>query len=304
LYYKIGKKIFSVLVDLLGLTQISLVFLAFATILYWILTIVGVAFVKGLDPFFNSVLDFVHQFYNRPVQVENVTLDFSFLIFALLLLSIVWALKPTIEFIQDLEVKYDKMYKDFKKQAETLFNINLERAYVGMENKNKKFLVLIKFTAEEADIEMSYNAKGEDEINAAQHEALTEFAKGYSSKDNVQKKFVESSLLLYFNDFEKIDPVISELRNTTAHLKHKFSKNKWILKANIAIEIYADDTQIMDKYKKLRIMLKINNKNEMLCLGTFKQRYLLVKNPQHLLECKGVYHIDGNEDVFVIKPKP
>lgn len=303
MYYKIGKKIFSVLVDLLGLAQITLVFFAFFTVLYWILDITKVTIFQGLDPFFNSILDFVHQFYNSPLHVDDVTVDFSFMIFSLSMLLIVWALKPTIEFIQRLEVKYDIMYRNFKKQSEALFNSNLERAYVGMENRNKKFLILMKFVAVEADVEMSYQAKGEDEINAAQHEALNDFARGYMSRDIVQKKIVEGSLLLYFNDFSKIDSVLDDIQNHIVNLKSRFRKNKWIINAIVGVEIYAEDTEIMDKYKKLRIVLKINNKHEILCLGSFKQRYLLVKDPKYALECKGVYNIDGNEDVYIIKTK-
>ena len=300
--YEVGKKLFTILMNLLNLIRVLLVFLAFFTVLYWILNIAKVPSVEVFTPFFDSIKDFVHLYYNRTVQTDEVTVDFSFLIFSLVLLAIVWGLKYVVEFIQTLEGKYDIIYQKIKNQTEALFNINLQKSYVGMENKNKKFLVLVKFTASDAEGEMSYKAKPQEVLDQKQKEALEEFSKTYMSKTIVQKKIVENSLLLYFGDFEDIDHIILELSTNIDHLKQKYRRDKWILDSFVGIETYSEDKYIFDKYKKLKTVLKLNLKNELICLGTFRQRYLLVKNPHYILDCKGLYDICGDkEDVFDIR---
>lgn len=302
MFYKIGKQTFKILGDFLGLMQVTLVFFSFFTVLYWLLLLAKVPFVDKFTPFFNSILDFVHTFYNRTVTTEEATVDFSFLIFAFLLLGITWGLKFVVEAVRKIEEKYDTIYKEMKKQAESLFNLNLERSYTSLENKNKKFLVLIKFCAEDAEREMSYKAKPQEEIDLKQKSAMEEFAKTYSSAEQIQKKLVENSLLLCFNNFQKIDFVLTEIERNIENFKIKYRREKWEMISFVGLETYSNEGEIIEKYKKMRFLVKLNLRNRMVCLGTFKQRYLLVKDPKYFLDCKGVYMLDGqDEEVYSIK---
>lgn len=300
--YKVGKKFFLYMINLLGLTQVGLVFFAFITVLYWILDIAKAPFVQSVTPFFESIRTFTHQFYNRNVNVDQVSIDFSYFVFAIVLLFTAWAIRFLVEMLHEWEDKYDALHKTFKRKVEERFNSRLEKNYVGQENKNKKFLVLIKFLALDAEKEMSYKEKSPEITDAIQMQALRELAQVCVGKQIIQKKIIENSLLLYYNDFENMDNILLDINKHIEFVKTKYRKEKWILNFLFAVEPYISDNDIMEKYKRLRSLHKLDLRNEMICLGTFKMRYSLVYNAKYVVDCKGLYNIDsGQEEVFRIK---
>ncbi len=301
MFYKIGKNIFYFLINFLHFIQVSLVFLAFFTTFYWLLQLGQVPFIQGVAPFFESIKDFVHIFYTRRVTIDAMTVDFSFLLatFAMLLTS--WWLNPIIDFLKATEKNYDSTYKKFKKKTEELFNSNLEIAYKGAERKNNKFLFLIKFKAKNSGKDEFFNKDFEAGLIEKQKEALLSFCHNISGTMVFQKKFVEDNVLLYFDDFNKIDTVISILNKAINTLKNEFRAQKWEISFFASVETFSKNKEILDKCKNMMSLIKLNLKDEITCLSTFKSRYLLLSNPKNHIESQGIYKIKNEEEVFCIK---
>jgi len=303
LLYKIGKKLFEIFKNLTNLTRVLLVFFTFFMITYWIFEIAGSPFVAGLAPFFNSVNDFVHIFYNRTTTVDSVQLDYSFLILGITLLIIVWFLKFFVELIEDVEKKYDSYYKKFKKKTEELFNINLERSYVSAEHKNNNFAMIIKFSARNLAKDKFYDLDTQEGTEERQKKALDEFLDNASKILVFEKKVFGDGVMLYFTKVKNIDKILILIIENIESITTKNKEDKWEVFFSGAIEAYSSEKDIIDRCKNLLMLIKLNIKNEILCLSTFKQRYSLESNQQFFTEAKGVYTIHAEEDVYCIKNK-
>lgn len=303
MHYELGKKLFRFFIEFSQFMQVSLVFLAFFTTFYWFLQLINPDWVTLASPFFEPIKDFVHIFYNRTITTEESTMDFSFLIGSFIMLFISWGLKFVAEGIQAAEKKYDAAHFALKKKAEQLFNLELEMEYLASERKNKNFLLLIKFDAKNLKKDTFFDKDATEGSDDKQKAALEDFFKNLATKINFQKKKIEDNMLLYFNNFENIDKILDEFNNNFELLQSQFQAERWQLNYYAAIEVYAEDKEVLEKYKALATLVKLNLKNEIACLGTFKQRYSINKIQRYFLECKGIYKIHGEEEVFCIKNK-
>jgi len=303
LFYKVGKKTFEILKNLTNLTRVVLVFFTFFMILYWIFQLADTTFFAGFTPFFNSVKDFVHIFYTRTSTVENVTLDFSFLVLGFFLLIVSWLLKFVVEFIETIERKYDSIYKNLKNKTEEVFNFNLEQNYHNVEHKNNNFALLIKFSARNMAKDNFYDYNVSDGTEEKQKEVLDEFLNNMSKTLGFQKKVFGDGVILSFNKVKNLDKILLEITQNVDKIRDWNMDANWDVSYLMAIETYADEKDFMDRCRTLIMLIKLNLKNEILCLSTFKQRYSLVQNQQFFIESKGVYTIHAEEDVFCVKNK-
>lgn len=303
MFYELGKRLFKITKNLINLIRVSLVFFTFFMVAYWIFEIAGATFIESLTPFFNSIKDFIHIFYNRTTVVDTVQLDYSFLVFAIFLLIVTWLLKFVVEFIEDTENKYDAIYKRFKNKAQELFNLNLERSYLQMENKNKHYAVFVKFATKDMAVDKFYEHETNEGKEEKQKSVLYDFLICASKNLNFQKRTAEDGVILFFHDVKNIDKILLNFYNCVEELKVKYKEEKWAVDYFAGIETYSDEQEAIGKCKNLKMLIKLNLKNELLCLSTFKQRYSLLQDQRFFIEAKGVYNIVTEEEVFSIKDK-
>lgn len=301
MFYKLGKKLFHLFIDFIRLIQVALIFLSFFTILYWILQLAGATFIEPVAPFFEGIKSITHIFYNRTVQTGEVTIDFSFLLATFVFLLLAWGLKFVIEYIEFAEKKYDSIYKFFKKKYEDLFNIGLEKQYLNQEQKNNKFLLLIKFNVINLSKDKFFNRDSDFNTNEKERELLENLSDNLEDVLICQKNLLPEGLLLSFDDFNDIDEVIFFIKNVMKKLQQKSEEENFKLNFLVGIEVYANAKEIASKTEKLIKLINLGLDDKILCLATFKQRYLLVKSPNYTVESLGVYKISDYEDVFFIK---
>lgn len=303
MFYQIGKNLFRYIINALQFLRVVLVFLSFATVLYWILQLAGAPFITPLAPFFESIRGFTHLFYNRTVQSGEQSVDFAFLIAAFIFLGIVWGLKFGIEEIENAEAKYDEMYKVYKKKAEDHFNLKLEKEYTTKEKKNNKILVLIKFHAENLLKDNYYDKDANVGVDEKQKELLIIFCKHLEPKLQFQKRFLNDGLLMYFDNFKEINKILFYIEEELKVIKQICREDKWYSTATVCVETYAEDAEVLAKIKNLVILIRLNLQNMIICLGTFRQRYSLSENQKYFIEAEGLYTIDNNvqEEVYRIR---
>lgn len=300
--YELGKKLFEFIDNALKFIQVFLIFLSFFVILYWLLQLGGATYLGPVAPFFEAIKNFTHLFYQRTVTVDEVTIDFSFLIAALAFLLVVWILRFIIEDVELVEEKYDSFYKSYKEKAEKLFNAGLERQYVIHEHRNNKFMFYVKVKAVNLAKNSMFNSDSMVGVDEKEQEVLAEFVKKLEENFRLQKRFMHEGFLLYFNKFEDIDNVIFHIESIVSSQKIRCKADKWQVRFYMSIEPYSDDKDLILKAKNLFALAKLGLSDEIVSLGSLKQRYDLVKNPKCVIEGRGVYKVEiGEEEVFRIK---
>lgn len=299
--YRLGKKVFEYLINFVKFTQVSLIFLSFATTLYWILEIAKVPFIAAVAPFFNAIEDFVHVFYNRQSVIDNVSIDFSFFIAALSMLLIVWLLKFVVEAIEFLEIRYDSLHKTLKNKAEASFNVNLENQYVSQESKNNKLIIFVKFNVKNIAKDRFFDRDANAGVEGKQKEVLFDFYSILDEDFDCQKKLSNGGVFLYFEKFEDVDSIISSLENILSGLIKNYFREKWQIDFFMSLDAYASTRDLTKETEKLLLLISLGLENKITCLSTFKQRYSLVKKPNYLIAGQGFYKILENEDVYCVE---
>ncbi len=302
MFYKLGKALFEYLVNILKFIQIGLIFLSFFVILYWLLQLGGATYLGPVAPFFEAIKDFTHIYYQRTIQVEEATIDFSFLIASFVFLIIVWLLKFIIEDIEIVEKRYDTIYENLRKKAEKLFNIGLEQQYIIHEHKNNKFVLFIKLKATNLAKDSLFHKDSMVGVDEKEQAVLAEFIDSLNENFKFQKRFMYEGFLLYFDKFDEIDNVVYCIENIIISIQNKYRAEKWQIRFYASVEPYSQQKELMTKAKNVLSLVKLGLTDEIVSLGTLKQRYALIKNPKCIVEGKGIYKVEiGEEEVFCIK---
>lgn len=301
MFYNLGKRIFRFILDFVKFTQVFLIFLSFFVILYWLFQLGGATFVQFFAPFFESIKNFTHLFYNRVVTIDNISIDFSFLLDSFIFLGISWSLKYVIEVIERAERKYDDIYKYFRKKAEDLFNLGLQEQYYMSETTNKNLIMLVKFNAINLSKSSFFNKNVEVGVEEVQKKVLNDFLIEINKKFACEKELLKDGMLLHFNDFNKVDNNLLIIEDIIANLVQKYKDEKWHIDALISIDVYMKQKELTDKTADLIKMIKLGISNRIVCLGSFKQRYSFIKKPQYVIEGVGVYKINENEEIFCLR---
>ena len=280
--------------------QIFLVFLSFATILYWILQIAQVSFITPVAPFFEAIKEITHIFYKRVVTIDEVSLDFSFLIVTFVMLLLVAGIKFIIEELEVLEKKYDNLFYRARKKEEDLFNAALAQENLIGEYKNNKILILINFSLKNLSKNKLFDRDFNEGIEEKQRELLEEAFKDFDVK--YERKLLNEGVLLILNAFDNVDGVISYTEHFIKELKYKYYQEKWQVKYLFSLDVFADKNEVISKARDLVLINKVDLQDEIICTSAFKQRYLLIKKPKYNIEDKGNFSInEETKELCVLK---
>lgn len=260
------------------------------------------SFIQPVAPFFETIKNIVHLFYNRTIKVDQDSIDFSFLIATFIMLGLVYGLKFVVEYIHKAEYKFEKIHKAVKNKHEEIFNAALEKEYIKSESKNNKFLVVIKFSASNAAKDSFFDKDSEVGVEEIEKEVINEFMNDSTEILKYQKKVIRDYIILNFNDFEAVDRTISLIKGTVKDIAKKHSEERWKISSFISLDVYAEESEIIPKAKKMVQLVKLGFNDMFVCTSSFKQRYSIQKNPRYTIEHHGTYTINQQkEDVFSIK---
>lgn len=299
---KLGTETFKFILNILHFSQISLIFLTFFTIIYWIFELAKAEFIKPLSPFFGGIKSTTHIFYNRTVNTGEVNIDFSFLVAAVFFLLCTWFLKFVIEYVEILAGKYEKISESLRKKAEHDFNVKLEKEYLKQATKENNFMFLIKFSAQNIAKDKFYDKNVDEGVEEKGKEVLFDFMEIVEEDLKCEKKLENDKVVLLSNDFNNIDQFISSLQAILTNIKNKYLGDKWNVDFSVCSDIYENNTQITDKINKLNSIIKLGHKNEIICPSTFRGRYELLKVKRYSFIGEGSYQLAGlNEEIFRIK---
>jgi hypothetical protein len=161
---------------------------------------------------------------------------------------------------------------------------------------------MINFKAKNMYVDATWGGDAQEGVPEKIEEALKTF---YSSMKNLADctiERVDDNILITFNDFSRVDSVLNFVEITINRIKINMKKKKWILTSFVAIEAYDKNTDFTLKVQPvLEKLLKLYNKNEMLCLGNFNLRYKLNKDKAYTMTLKGAYTIVDRCDVYALR---
>ena len=301
--YKLGKNTLKALQNICHFIQIVLIFLAFFTILYWILELAQVPWVTQFSFIFEPIKTFTHTFYNRTLYSSGSPVDFAFLIASFVMLLIVWALNFLISIFEKAEAKYDKIHSVLRKREEDEVNAELSKNSTKLEKNNNKFIILVGFNLANILYDVKYGGNADDITKDKLQEVVMRFSKEAQSLTPL-KKTSEDSVILSFNNFEEIDLILTKLFKILKRLKDELTVEKWKLSYIAGIEVYSKDADMLTKCNNLFAIKRLNIKNTLCCLASFNQRYTLITKPSFEVSGLGIYKIGENElDVYKIHKK-
>lgn len=301
MFYSLGKKIFYLVINSVRFVQVALVFLAFFVTLYWIFQIAGATFLTPVAPFFESIKATVHVFYNRTVAIDQVSIDFSFLLASFVCLIIAHLLKFVAEWFERIEKQFDTMHEYLRQQSEDLFNKKLEKQYVAQEKLNSKFLMIVQFNLKNLERDKFFHHDLNEGVVEKQQEVLKDFSEIFGKEFVTKKDFINEGLLLYLSNFENMERIVREFAKSISFLQQKYNEQHWQVNYIAAIDVYATSSEVTLKFKKLIMLINLGLKNKIACLATFKQRYLIERNPAYSVEEYGTYKLYDYEDIYVIQ---
>lgn len=296
------KKFFKFVINSLHFVQIVLIFLSFFVILYWLFQLGEATFIQVFAPFFEGIKDYVHLFYTRRVSIDQVTIDFSFLIAAFTFLAVVLALRLLIEQIHTLEGKFDIMHFAAKQKREELFNLGLKQESLMDIRKNNKYLVLINFSASSLIKNNLFNSDAGEGVDEKRHDVLLDFVTNIENKAECEKKFLNDGILLYFKNINTIDNTLLLVEDIISVLKYKYQEQHWHISYFIAVDVYAQQKDVLLKLRGLINLIRLNLKDKIVCVSEFRERYVMLNHQKFRVVGEGVYKITGqSEDVYIIK---
>ena len=270
-------------------------------ITYWFLHLAGVVFAPGIETFFGNIANFVHLFYNRIVQIDGVNIDFSYLVLTVFLLAIVYGLTYAVRNIVAVEKSYDKAHEVVRKQKENVFNVALEQEVVLSEYKNNKVLIAIKFAVANLTKDKFYtknfNEGAEEKLKEVQEDFLDLLEGNLKSDEEVVHKGIIFIKLVVKN----VDSKIEQFELLINALKTKYMEQGWQVDYFASIDVYSNLDEVEVKFKNLARLTHLGNANKILCLSTFKKRYLLNQGKKYNFVDVGLYKIADNEEVFILE---
>jgi hypothetical protein len=273
---------------------------ALLIVLYWLFDIFKVPFIANLMPVFEPIRNFTHIFYKSPAG----KVDFAFFIASVASLFFAWFLTLVIEFLEFLCKCIDRIHNQLLVKEEAILNQNLQKESIEMEKINNKFIFLITFQLVNILYDAKYEVQEKEENERKANKILENIFSKFNETLKCQSKVYDSSILLYFENFDQIDIVLKQIFNLIILFKNELAREKWKLTFNGALEVYSKRSEMTDKCKNLFALNRLGIKNQLICLSSFKHRYSIQQKTNFELIDSGLYTMNGNEvSIYNIKKK-
>ena len=302
--YESISKFLQFIINILFVLQIIFMIVVFLTASYWFFDLINSDIFAFVEPLANFITDFMRLFYDREVQVGGVYVDGALLLFDLIAIVFVFLISRSKYYIYRAIDSVNIALKEHKSILEEEFNKELQKEVEMNIKKANNAAVLVRFTAKNMMVDACWGGDPNEGVREKEEEAFKTF---YSSIKNLTGcKFAKTDdkMLILLNDFNKIDNLLSFIEISVNRISTNMRKRKWLLYANIAVDVYDNKTNFKtDVYPVLEKLLTINHKNEPVCLGNFTIRYKLQHEPVFHPFMKGRYNLGEEYEVWVLVKK-
>ena len=301
---KVLKGLCKFILNVLFVIQIILVILIFLTAAYWFFDLIESTLFAFAEPIASAVTNIVKFFYDKDVMVGGTYIDSSLLLFDIFAGITVFLLTKLKYYINIVIERINFGIEDCKKKIETDFNDELKSNAESHIKSFNKAALLIKFSTRSMDVDSIWGGDAEAGVKEKIEEAQKIL---YASLKHITYcKFakIDDKLAVMLDDFTKIDNVLIFVDQSIKRLKENFKAKKWILSSYVAIDCYDNKSDFQkDILPVLELLIDLQHKGDVVCLGNFNLRYNLLSNPAYEVHVKGSYEIRGRSEVYYLVKK-
>lgn len=303
--YKFFLNFFRLLVNVLFIIQITLIILVFLTATYWFFDLLESDLFSFVAPLAIAITGFVKLFYQRDIVVGGVFVDGSLLLFDIISLILIFVIAKSKYYIYKLQEFFIIKIQNYKKNMEKNFNKQLKKEADTIIKENIYSSLLVEFVVTERNTDKMWGNKSNIDVNVREELVLKSFCEYLRDVKYITHKISKSRILIHLKDFNQIDNVLNTLKLFTQKTAQELYKSKCLLDFYCGVDAYRKDSDFeVDILPKLKNLLNLKQKNEILCFGNFNLRYELKEKPQsYKPHLKGSYSIGGGSDIYALIKK-
>ena len=302
--YRIFLKSLFGLINILFILQIAIMVLVFLTSMYWFCDLIGTDWFMFAKDLAIAISELVKQVYSKDILIGGVFVDSSLLLFDIVAIILVILITKSKFYIYKLINFINNQINTCKQKREDDFNKNLEKELVREIFKSNKVLLLLKIEVKSLADSSIWGKTSDDIISKKLIEAYDTIK---SALEKVQYCRVSKSSKLIgisLDKFDNIDKLICFIQTLSKNLKNKLRGEGFILNTFCAVDVFEDGKLNFKYIRKIEKLLKLRQKNEILCLKSFSLRYELNSDKMYFTTVqKGTYAIDDDQKVYALVKK-
>ena len=303
--YRFILNFLKLFINFLFIVQITLIILIFLTAAYWFFSLIESSVFNFVEPIATYISDFVKLFYNHDIVAGGVYIDGSLLLFdilALILIFIISKFKNTIFLMQDF---CSRKIIQCKRSIEKQFNLQLKRDADDAIKKYNNAAFLISFDIKDYSAENLWGGSPDKSIDETKLYLIDSLCSILNKITFISYKKGNMKVVIYLKDFDKVDSVLNLIHKFIKDNKEILLKKRWILDYYCAVAAYSNGKSVeLDVLPKLEYLIKLKQKNEILCFGDFSLRYSLQERKMFYgTNLKGAYSLDGKSNIYYLVKK-
>ncbi len=302
--FNLIKKFLRMFMDAAFMSQIILMVIIFAFVMYWFFDVINCQYLAFLTPVANNISEFMHQYFADSLSKGATKTDGSLFIFIMILLITIGALTQLKSFAITASKKVVRIIDKIKIKNEDEFNAQLRAEADQAILAYRNVILITKLAVKRRVVD---DTRTEEEKAKENEEMLDKLVCEFYNRIKGAPccKFAKNGdqLVVTLKGFTHVDKLLYYVDKALEDLRTEMRKDGWILRSYAAIDAFDDKALLKDVYFDLQILLKLNLYNEIICYGNFCNRYYM--EPKNLFEAylKGVYDTTEPENVWTLVKK-
>ena len=298
------KKLLRMFLDLAFMSQIILMVIIFAFVMYWFFDVINCQYLAFLTPVADNISEFMHEYFADSLSKGATKTDGSLFIFIMILLVTIGALTQVKSFAIAVSKKVSRIIDKIKIKNEDEFNAQLRAEADQAILAYRNVILITKLAVKKRVVD---DTRTEEEKTKENEEMLDKLVCEFYNRIKSAPccKFAKNGeqLVVTLKGFTHVDKLLYYVDKALEDLRTEMRKEGWLLKSYSAIDAFDDKALLKDVYFDLQILLKLNLYNEIICYGNFCNRYYM--EPKNLFEAylKGVYDTTEPENVWTLVKK-
>ncbi len=302
--FNLMKKLLKMFLDLAFMSQIILMVIIFAFVMYWFFDVINCQYLAFLTPVADNISEFMHEYFADSLSKGATKTDGSLFIFIMILLVTIGALTQVKSFAIAVSKKVSRIIDKIKIKNEDEFNAQLRAEADQAILAYRNVILITKLAVKKRVVD---DTRTEEEKTKENEEMLDKLVCEFYNRIKSAPccKFAKNGeqLVVTLKGFTHVDKLLYYVDKALEDLRTEMRKEGWLLRSYSAIDAFDDKALLKDVYFDLQILLKLNLYNEIICYGNFCNRYYM--EPKNLFEAylKGVYDTTEPENVWTLVKK-
>ncbi len=302
--FNLMKKLLRMFLDLAFMSQIILMVIIFAFVMYWFFDVINCQYLAFLTPVADNISEFMHEYFADSLSKGATKTDGSLFIFIMILLVTIGALTQVKSFAIAVSKEVSRIIDKIKIKNEDEFNAQLRAEADQAILAYRNVILITKLAVKKRVVD---DTRTEEEKTKENEEMLDKLVCEFYNRIKSAPccKFAKNGeqLVVTLKGFTHVDKLLYYVDKALEDLRTEMRKEGWLLRSYSAIDAFDDKALLKDVYFDLQILLKLNLYNEIICYGNFCNRYYM--EPKNLFEAylKGVYDTTEPENVWTLVKK-